>query len=212
MVECQLQPDLLDLKGLLENLIRKTNADPFVNVFADQIRWLQPAKSLAGYLHNYKKLPLADLQDNIAQLLHAAGDNKEALQYGDQALALRRKFLHSRHPKVATSYNNISLVYHSLGQYEEALKSARQSQKIQEALSKPDIANLAICYNNLAMSYRELGRTEEALTFLKKSLPLMKAHLGETHPNVARCLQNIAHCYNQEGNYREALVRVVLVL
>ena len=58
--------------------------------------------------------------NNVATVLKYQGELKQAKEYYERALAIRRQTLEPQHPDVATSYNNLATVLRDHGDLKKA--------------------------------------------------------------------------------------------
>ena len=63
---------------------------------------------------------VASSYNNLANIVRAQGNLRQAKEYHELALAIREKTLGLQHPDVASSYNNLANVLNDQGDLKEA--------------------------------------------------------------------------------------------
>ena len=132
------------------------------------------------------------------------GDYHRAIEFFEQALAIRREHLGNSHPDVATSLNNLASLYQDQGRYREAEPLLLRALEIRETALGESHPDVAASLNNLASLYQDQGRYREAEPLLLRALEIRETALGENHPDVAASLNNLASLYQDQGRYEEA--------
>ena len=67
---------------------------------------------------------------NLALYYSHLGDNSKAVEYGTQALQIRKRVLGEYHPDYALSLNNLAGYYDDLGDYSKAVELGTQALQI----------------------------------------------------------------------------------
>lgn len=106
--------------------------------------------------HPKRDLPL----HTLATLYITHSHYQEAIEFFEQALAIRKQQLGLLHPEVAGTLNNLACIYMYLGNYDAAETYFQQAQHIYEQV--PENPLLAYVLFNLIELYLDKGRQEEA--------------------------------------------------
>ncbi len=110
--------------------------------------------------------------------LYQAGQYQEAIPFAEEALAIRREQLGTRHPDVATSLNNLAGLYEAQGRYGEAEPLYQESLAIRREQLGTRHPNVAASLNNLAGLYEAQGDAAIATTYLQAGLDIEEHHLA----------------------------------
>lgn len=144
--------------------------------------------------------------NNQGFLLRQKGNNKEALEYHEKALALRERYLGPEDPLVATSLYDLGVAHFHLGNYDEAEVYYRRALEIRQKTLPADHLEVAGSLIRLADLYRNLGDYEKAEPLYKRALAIREKRLGPDHPDVAWSLASLAILYTRTKDYATAEV------
>lgn len=155
----------------------------------------QHAVKIAGFKAQLKE----NMHDSIrVQLLTKLsneyvnqGDNRMAVDYGDQALRLSQKSGYKN--KLAVIYNLLANAYVGLSDYPKGMENHQKSLQISRERNNP--SGIAISYNNIAIVYYNLADFPKTLEYLQKSLKIQE-ELGDQY-KIAAAIGNIAVIYNE---------------
>ena len=164
--------------------------------------------SAVYYLEQRVQLDTTNAQwlDELADFLEEyLAQYNRALEYYQQAFAIRKQVFGESHPDVATSYNNIGCVYGFQGDYAHALEYLQQSLAIRKQLLGESHPDVAFSYNNIGSVYYSQGDYARALEYYQQSLAIRKQVFDDFHPNVATLYDNIGSVYYSQGDYARAL-------
>jgi diguanylate cyclase (GGDEF)-like protein len=149
---------------------------------------------------------LSSVQQNergaiFAQLTEAyrSDDPQKAIQYGQQALSVLKKY-----PDPAsqvTALSEMGWAYLMIGQYQKAFQYTESARLLAE--TNKDNAGLSRALNNLGMIYGRLGDPKRALDYLNRSLQLRKNL--ELKQGIASTLNNMGDIYKDLRQYQKAL-------
>ncbi len=171
---------------------------------AEGLLWALPAEVLVRRLGQERGLLGASLFNNLA-LVHSAQSNfEEALQFNEQALAIREEVLGPDHPEVAATLNNLAVVQRALGSYVSASASYERALAIGEAALGPDHPGVATTLNNLGLLYLTQGIYPQSQSAFERALKIRRAALGARHIEVATTLNNLGYLQYVRGAYGEA--------
>ena len=222
MIKCKIEAgDPFLAKNLAENtlaFIDKENIDEQIK--AETITYLGLSHLNLGHsddalenLQLAEQLFSAEKAESKADCLDAMGlvysntENQElAIQYHEQAFAMRRKLFGPQSIQVANTYNNLGRVYlkddplqaliyfnRAKGIYEDQLgNSSRRALR----------ANLNIAFANM-----EQEEYDEALTILNEVKLIYDATYQEDHPNKAYIQSIIGRVHLQKKEFETSLIK-----
>jgi len=175
-------------------------------VFLDIFRKVEPPDPI-----------LAQLLNNLGNILSELGHREEALEATGEAVKIRRE-LARKHPEtylpdLAMSLNNLGNRLSDLGHREEALEATREAVEIRRELARkhPEtyLPDLAMSLNNLGVRLSDLGHREEALEATREAVEvyrkLAKEHPEAYLPYLATSLNNLGNRLSELGHREEAL-------
>lgn len=174
--------------------------------YHEALKWFKKAKKL------YEKIGVinpttANIYDNIGAIyLERTNHNyMKALEYYEEALAIKKKAFKFTNPEMASSYNNIASVYYRQGDYLKALKEYRKALRLDEKFYGTNHPDIARDYNNIGLVYSEQGYNFKALDYHSKALSIRKKVLGVDHLDTASSYNNIGTIFYHLRYYPEAL-------
>jgi len=171
---------------------------------AEGLLWSLPAEVQIRRLGQERGLLGASLFNNLAMVHSAQSGFEEALQFNQQALAIREEVLGPDHPEVATTLNNLAVVQRALGSYAAASASYERALAIGEAALGPDHPSVATTLNNLGLLYLTQGLYSQSQSAFERALKIRRAALGPQHIEVATTLNNLGYLQYIRGAYSEA--------
>jgi serine/threonine protein kinase/tetratricopeptide (TPR) repeat protein len=142
---------------------------------------------------------------NLARSYAALGRLAEALQLGEETVALQKARLGTDHRDTLRSMNGLAWIYADLGRRADALQLREETLALQKANLGPDDPDSLWSMYSLANSYTVLGRHAEALRLREGALALQKARLGPDHPDTLRGMNGLACTYADLGRQAEAV-------
>ena len=86
---------------------------------------------------------------------------KEAIQYQEKALEMRKKLFFNDHAVIADSYNNLALAYQYNGQLEKAKKGFEEALRVRERVSGKDHVRVGRVLLNFSDLYMRLGEPQK---------------------------------------------------
>ena len=150
-------------------------------------------------------------QDRTAQVLQGLGlnfsqrgDEKEALTFFDEGLALARTGSVADRVR-AELLASAGVSYRRLEQYPQAEAMYREALEIQRRLLGPSHPEVGTLLNNLGVLMNASGRYVEAEATHREALRVRQAALGPGHPYVANSLLNLAHSLESRGDWTGAV-------
>ena len=148
---------------------------------------------------------LAHLLNDLGVTTGNAGEHRKALEYKEQALAIRREVLGDRHPDTANSLNSVGASFSELGEHRKALSYKAQALAIRREVLGERHPDTATSLNNVGASFRDLGEHHKALEYGEKALTIRREVLGERHPDTATSFNNVGASFRDLGEHRRAL-------
>ncbi len=142
---------------------------------------------------------VANVSNNLAEILRGFGSYKKALVYNLKAIDIREKVLPADDPDLATSYNNISLVYIDLSDLENALEYGLKAIDIREKVLSTDHPDLATSYLCIASIYDDLEDYLQAKEYIDKAVGIRKKILPADHPYLEKALGWQKGIYDELG-------------
>jgi tetratricopeptide (TPR) repeat protein len=125
---------------------------------------------------------------NIARCLNNMGtlfirdQPDKALDYFEQALTIRRRYLPANDAEIAENLGNIGGVHGILGHYDLALKYANESL-VMLADRLPSMSlNMADAYRNVGVAHAGLRQYNDALYFYQKAAVILRQIVEPNHP------------------------------
>lgn len=155
----------------------------------------------------------AMLLGNLASLLHAQGDLRNARVYYEKALAIRQSVLGAGHNLTAQSRNNLGLVLQAQGDLDGARQHYDHALTIHQQTLGTTHPLTALSLNNLGLVLQAQGDLAGARQHYEKALAITQQAVGLSHPDTAQCLNNLASVLQAQGDlagarraYEKALV------
>ncbi len=146
----------------------------------------------------------AEHLNNLCTEYRKIGSNKEALEYGKQALALSlelKKGLPGVKRCLSLSYTSVGNTYYNLSDYPNALENQLKGLKVDEELG--DAKLLAKRLGNLGNIYSDQGDYPKALDYYFRSLKMLE-QLGDK-TRIISVISNIGIVYRNQNDNEKAL-------
>ncbi|XP_070563552.1 uncharacterized protein [Ptychodera flava] len=129
---------------------------------------------------------------------------KKALQYGKQAVDLRRKLTGSDlHYEMPSLIQNLAAYHHDLNNYDTALTLYKYALKILNDLNMTNTQKSHTIMKNIATTYRSMDRYDDAATYATLAMNGRKQLLGD-NPNTARSICTVAIAHMDLEQYAES--------
>lgn len=144
----------------------------------------------------------------FSKLYWRLGDIDKAVQYQEEALAIRKKVLPDNHILLSNSYHNLSkLKSSSLTDIHTALNYEKKAIHIVETQSKVDTQNLVTMYSQLFDIHMLLNDQEQAIPYLDKAYDLALQFNGENPKGIDFIFpyNDYAFYHSQRKEYEQAL-------
>ena len=142
---------------------------------------------------------IADTYSDIAIENLYLNDKKNAINFFEKALFMRKIVYRTFHPEIAASLNNLGSLYDDLGEYNKALNFYEDSLRILQRLdpSDPEIARI---YNNIAGIYHMKKDPISSAEFYEKSLD----NFSKNHPYMAKSMLGLGNNAFDKGFIEES--------
>lgn len=147
---------------------------------------------------------LADIHNNLGNVLHFQGREDEAVREHQLALAIRSKVLGPEHPVVGGSLNNLASSLRAQGKFEEARDAYEEALSLFINAFGSEHPHVAGVRGNLGNVLRAQGRLEEAENQFKAALEIMLELFEPNHPNVALTRANLATILGMRGQIAQS--------
>lgn len=140
---------------------------------------------------------MASAFNNIGSTLNQQGKYKEALQFHEQSLAIKKELNNKK--GMATSLNNMGFVYMRQVNISKAMEFFHQSLKIREEIS--DKRGIATSLINIGNIYYRQNEFEKALEYYFKSIETLEDI--DDKRRMAYAFINIGHIFMHQGKIEE---------
>lgn len=151
-----------------------------------------------------RSLPVAESLNNLAGIHLDRGQLGSALEMLEEALAIRRAVLTSRHALTLQSMANLAIPTWRSGRQEEAVQLLEEAIAGLRRLRGAGSEALARTLTTLAGMEIATGRLESARARLEEALDLEQARLGPEHPSLAGLLSRLGLVQRRAGLLEEA--------
>ena len=154
-------------------------------------------------LKQYKNTDQKSIQARLLKILgnshHQLANNRQALEYYEQALTIYREL--DMKGEAGSVLNNIGIIREVQGDFGGALKRYMESEALFIEVSND--AYLSLSYTNIGNIYYTLGRFDKALHYLALSLRLNEK-LNDS-VGISKSYNNIGNVYLSLKDYPQAL-------
>lgn len=154
-------------------------------------------KGLDSYLKLIDSLP-GDwrLERATAYAQHGAVSERlrqynQAIEYQEQAIAIKKEILDSSDLSLAESYNTMGLVYTRLGDTTAAKKYLFDGLEIRQSQLDSNHVLLSQSYNDIALLYQQMRNFPKAIVYDQKALKIRQSALESNHPYLALTYSNL---------------------
>jgi serine/threonine-protein kinase len=164
-------------------------------------------QSLGGYrkLERPDSVGLANVLNELGDLLQYKGDLPGADSAHREALAIRTEISGPRSEEVAASLNNIAVIHGMRGEWAPAESLGRAAIEIIRERRGPRHPDLAAGLNALAFALQSQGRLGQAESTYKAALEIRESVLGTNHPETARTYMQLGWLLHDGAHYHEAV-------
>ena len=169
------------------------------------IALMQQAVDLQRSLRGSEPHPdLAEVLNDMGNLLWRSGDNEGAEQYLRESLAMKIRLFGDRHPEVAAGLQNVAMVVQDRGDLAGAEALYTQALDMQRALFGEMHPDVGIALNNLASLQYDRGEKEAALRNMHAALRIYRKVYPADNAPTARALNALGSWLTLSGDLREA--------
>jgi tetratricopeptide (TPR) repeat protein len=139
---------------------------------------------------------IATALNNLGTFYFTVGRLREAGEFLERSLEIRRQALAQNHPDIALpdiaqSLNNLAALDRKLGNLAPATARLRKAVDIRLKVFGEMHPNVATALDNLAGVLKSAGQYEEAERLFRKALEIREGTLGPNHQDVALSLNNL---------------------
>jgi len=135
---------------------------------------------------------------------HEMGNDRQAIDYFEQALTIDKEIYGDKHPNIATTLNNIGSAWDALGEHKKAIGYFEQALTIDKEIYGDKHPNIATTLNNIGSAWDALGEHKKAIEYFEQALTIDKEIFGEKHPSVARDINNIGGAWLGLKDFKRA--------
>lgn len=153
--------------------------------------YYQQSLTVREQLRGKNSPAVAELLNNLAELVASEKDYNQALKYHVRAYKIRLKYYGENEEKTAESLMGIAGVNYRLGKYKKALEGWQEANAIYQNTPNTPPQRLAANYNNIAGAYFQLGNQEEALRYFQMAYDIYINVLGPMHPRTKNTKANL---------------------
>lgn len=154
---------------------------------------------------HFENVEIATILNNIGRVEFMKLNYKEALEYYQLALQIRRSMLGELHLDVAATVYNAGQSYHQLGQLETAMSHYNKFLTIAKHHFGDQHRDIAVMIKCIAQIYHEKKEFETAKNMYMEALEMSRLILGKNHPEIASTLNKLGNLYYEHGDYALAI-------
>jgi serine/threonine protein kinase len=167
---------------------------------------LQEALGIARQAEGPEEILVAETLVKLADFRSEQGNYAEAEKLFREGLAVDRRVLGDRDPRLYRDQSDFGVVLVLAGKFEEAEALLRRCLETQRKLLGREHPDVAQTMHNLAIALHYPGRPQEAEVLNREALALVRAHYGPTHPRMANAFHSLGGNLAGQGKYEEAIV------
>lgn len=147
----------------------------------------------------------AFLLNRMGLIIHELGNQRKAISYLEQALAIMKIVYGEKSANTAIVLSNLGLFWRALGDPHKALCYHQQALSINEAVFGRENHKVARDMNNLGAVWRNLGDYYKAVDYMNQALAIDESNFGHNHPEVSADLGNLGEVWIILGEPRKAM-------
>lgn len=151
---------------------------------------------------------LANVYNNRGRAFKNMGQNQQALENLEQALALKLQVFDEDNARIATLYHNMGVVYATVSDFENAKERAQKAYQIRLKVFNPDHQLVGSTLHLLGNIERGLGNFEQAFDYIEQSVEINRKQHGATHFRYALAIREYASVLSQTGRHEYALQQI----
>ena len=143
---------------------------------------------------------------SMGSALADSGDKKQAIQYYEQSLAIKRSLHNTSPTSIAITLNNLGNALLESGNPKEAMINFEQSLDImlRHFGNKPNIY-VPGTMNNMGAALASLGELDKAITYYMRVIETYKVMAGDQSLDIAHTLNNLGNAYWYKGDLQTAI-------
>ncbi len=171
----------------------------------EALAWATRTRAVLTRLGDAGTAELGSLEDSIARVHLAAGQDAEAKQALERAVSLKERALGRDHPSTATTRLALGRLWMRTGAHErarEVLEAAGEGYRNALGPRNPGGAHVELALAELA---EEQGEDGEALARFGGVLAQWEAEFGLDHPRLILVLNDLGRVHSRVGQHDEAL-------
>lgn len=175
---------------------------------ADELTYCLEALNLkraSVVLGDNSSVTVSDTLHCIGYSLDNSGKYLQAMEYYDEALAIRKSMLGDDDLRVAETLHNKGAILCENGASGDALSCLEEALRIRTLHYGANHESCADTQQWIGNVMRECGDFDQALLFFKNALQVKKFTLGADHEEVANTLQNMSVVLNDMEKYSVSL-------
>lgn len=195
---CQAENDVrleisrvLSWKGLLLSRLNKHQEALKIFLFVLKLREEVFHFEKAHYL-------IADTYSDIALEEVLLGNKKEAIDYYERALFMRKIVYRTFHQEIASSLNNLGSLFDDIGEWNKALNYYQEALRILRKINRKD-PEIAKILNNIGGIYQRKRDPISSNEYFEKSLEVFQQNFDKTHPYIAKSMLGLGNNYFSKG-------------
>lgn len=139
-----------------------------------------------------------------AQIRHALQEYEEAEALYRKTLASRHKALGREHPDYVDVLNALASHYQAIPNHAQAERTLREAAELDKILWGESHPTYATQLNNLGMVYQALGKPTQAIELLQRSADIRREALGAESPLYGHSLYNLGSVHYTAKQFDKA--------
>ncbi len=195
LIDAELYVDIYNLLG---------NAYLHLGNYEKSARCFNIAQECARTSLDETSPSVANTLNNLGNLNRKTKNDKVALDFYNESLAIYKRNFGDNDINCAASYNNIGNVYYGMGKYDEALASYEKCRSIISANKMENTGDYANTIANIALAYNAQGEHTKALSYFDNALKIAAEVYGTDHTRYADMTNNKGDVYFASGDYQKA--------
>lgn len=147
---------------------------------------------------------VANTLNNLGNLNRKMKNDKLALDFYNESLAIYKRNYGENDINCAASHNNIGNVYFGMGRYDDALASYEKSRSIMLDNKMENSSDYANTIANISMVYNAKKEHAKALSLAEEAVAITEQIYGTDHSRYANMTNNLGDIYFASGDYQKA--------
>lgn len=151
---------------------------------------------------------LANVHNNRGRAFKNMGQNQQALENLEQALALKLQVFDENNARIATLYHNMGVVYATISDFEKAKDRAEKAYQIRLKVFNPNHQLVGSTLHLLGNIETGLGNYDQAFEYIEQSVEINRRQHGATHFRYALVIREYAKVLSETGRHTSALEQI----